>query len=652
MKSGICFLLLNSLLSLQAKEIFEKILLPQKNTPSSSEPRTLTKVEDSDGDGDVGQDGDYSGVGDKGACELFQAVQNIFEHRMIGQEVKNDSNACMCNRMWSALSTYMALSILHMGTAGNTRDQLGSLLGGGQDHHVPPYLQKWLVRTVCGKCNPKKQAKLVLTNAVLVKYTRDNIRLDFLKQMNEEGRIEKNESVSNMYHVQFKHKEAPERINDWAEETTGGMIKNMMKPGQIGSDTAMVVINLLYFNGHWKNKFSPKDTITSVFHTLGGDKTVQLMYKREEMVVGYDSALGYQWVELPYMGDKFAMVAYLPLEAGEDALKNLASILINKTACLEEQETKETKTEVMLFFPKFVMEYEEELTKKMKEKGVKDLFDLEKANFSNMIKDTKEKLAVTSIRQRLKIQVDETGTKAAAATKVIVETNRMGPGEPMKMRFDRPFIFSIVSLPDKLPFLGGLVLNPGEILEEVNDDGEIVEDMVKVDVGLNEAWPESNKTVPETGENYSEYEYDDPYDELPPPTGAGQIIPLLDQFSWCDLKRPEMKRLLNLLETCDKYNISTSECENVKHHCQHGKEENQRQGRHKCDFYIKLCENIVQLRHHCKDALEPLRSTHQKICEEIGTDVSEKVHNFWDEFSIKLKEELNKTDNFPLMEEV
>ena len=130
------------------------------------------------------------------------------------------------------------------------------------------------------------------------------------------------------------------------------------------------------------------------------------MFKREEMVVGYDSALGYQWVELPYIGDKFAMVAYLPIDTAYKAIISLDHILANKTVCVEKQDTEQTKTEVILFFPKFVMEYEEELTKGLKLKGVKDLFDLEKANFSNMIKNTKEKMAVTSIKQRIKIQVE------------------------------------------------------------------------------------------------------------------------------------------------------------------------------------------------------------------------------------------------------
>ena len=70
-------------------------------------------------------------------------------------------------------------------------------------------------------------------------------------------------------------------------------------------------------SGQWKTKFSPGATSKSIFHTPSGDQEVEMMYKKEEMEFGYDSANGYSWVELPYVGDKFAMVAYLPSQ-GED----------------------------------------------------------------------------------------------------------------------------------------------------------------------------------------------------------------------------------------------------------------------------------------------------------------------------------------------
>ena len=80
----------------------------------------------------------------------------------------------------------------------------------------------------------------------------------------------------------------------------------------------------------------------------------------------------------------------------------MQAALANMTVC-EKQES--IKTEVELYFPKFVLEYEEELSERLQEAGVKDVFQLGKANFSNMIKTTKEKMSVTGIMQTTKIQV-------------------------------------------------------------------------------------------------------------------------------------------------------------------------------------------------------------------------------------------------------
>ena len=89
-----------------------------------------------------------------------------------------------------------------------------------------------------------------------------------------------------------------------------------------------VVFSLLIFSnlipsGQWKTKFSPKDTAKTVFHAPSGDKEVEMMYKKEEMEFGFDSENGFSWVELPYVGNKFAMIAYLPTKGGTNTIQNI-----------------------------------------------------------------------------------------------------------------------------------------------------------------------------------------------------------------------------------------------------------------------------------------------------------------------------------------
>ena len=108
-----------------------------------NETESLQKVDDSDG-----QDGDYSGDGDEDACALFQAMKNIFQQHVTKDEAKEGRD--LTNKMWSPLSLYMAISILYMGTAGNTRKQLGKnksvLLRGGDKLIISKFLNIVLIR--------------------------------------------------------------------------------------------------------------------------------------------------------------------------------------------------------------------------------------------------------------------------------------------------------------------------------------------------------------------------------------------------------------------------------------------------------------------------------------------------------------------------
>ena len=50
-------------------------------------------------------------------------MKNIFQQHVTKDKAKEGRD--LTNKMWSPLSLYMAISILYMGTAGNTRKQLG-----------------------------------------------------------------------------------------------------------------------------------------------------------------------------------------------------------------------------------------------------------------------------------------------------------------------------------------------------------------------------------------------------------------------------------------------------------------------------------------------------------------------------------------------
>lgn len=55
-------------------------------------------------------------------------------------------------------------------------------------------------------------------------------------------------------------------INNWVENTTHHMIKDLLPPGTIDQTTDLVLVNAAYFKGMWENKFNPELTKQEVFY--------------------------------------------------------------------------------------------------------------------------------------------------------------------------------------------------------------------------------------------------------------------------------------------------------------------------------------------------------------------------------------------------
>lgn len=63
--------------------------------------------------------------------------------------------------------------------------------------------------------------------------------------------------------------EAPEKINGWAKEHTGGKIPQIID-GPFGDQTILMQLNAVYFNGNWANPFEPDATRPETFTRADG----------------------------------------------------------------------------------------------------------------------------------------------------------------------------------------------------------------------------------------------------------------------------------------------------------------------------------------------------------------------------------------------
>jgi serpin B len=244
-----------------------------------------------------------------------------------------------------------------------------------------------------------------------------------------------------------------EKINAWVEDNTNDRIKNLLKPGMLNDQTQLVLVNAIYFKGNWRHPFDADVTRDQPFH-LTADKRVNVptMIQGEHFKYFADDTK--QVLELPYKGDELSLVVVLPktIDGLGETEKQLDLTAINR-------KLKATRPrEVIVHLPKFKFEYEKTLNEPLMALGMKLAFT-DKADFTGMSPQGDE-LFISIVQHKAFIEVNETGSEAAAATAVAIQLESAMIEPPPTFRADRPFLFHIRHIKTGTVLFMGRVTDP------------------------------------------------------------------------------------------------------------------------------------------------------------------------------------------------
>ena len=241
-------------------------------------------------------------------------------------------------------------------------------------------------------------------------------------------------------------------INAWVSEQTEAMIPELLSQGSVDASTRAVLTNAVYFLGSWASGFDEDFTTEGPFFTPDAEpSTVRFMTKQADM--RYLSREDRQVVGLPYRGFDWALYVVLP------APGELESVGRSLAASGFASGMPRSTERVDLHLPRFRAAWTGSLKDPLRALGMTLPFSREGADFAEMFADNG--VYVDDVIHEAVIEVDETGTEAAAATGVVMVTRSAPrPRQPVLMRVDRPSYFVLMHEPTETPLFVGRVNAP------------------------------------------------------------------------------------------------------------------------------------------------------------------------------------------------
>ncbi len=344
----------------------------------------------------------------------------------------------------SPLSAMIALGMTANGAESETLAEMEKVLGGGISIEK---LNEQLFNYTSSLVSTD-DARFNLANAVWV--TSDpafSINRNFV------------ETIENTFDADIVAADLPKSIDDingWAKEETFGMIPSILNDGDLDASTVMVLLNALALDALWANQADKYACFEDEFK--GTDENIQKVTFMRTECEGYIEGKGVTGIVKNYKGGNYAFLALLP---ESDVYEYAASLDGKDLLKLYDKRIKATGgVEVSAKIPHFSFDCKIEMKEVLKKMGIVKAFSSSEADLSGLGTDSRGNLYISRVIQKTHIDLDNSGTRAAAVTAVTVKAEGgVINAKFYSVNFDRPFLYAIIDTENGLPIFVGVCEN-------------------------------------------------------------------------------------------------------------------------------------------------------------------------------------------------
>ena len=348
------------------------------------------------------------------------------------------------NSVLSPLSVATAMGLVHAGSAGETRREIGLLLSSANDPDLGMAMQ--LPALLQGlSAGGAEVSPLIIANRVWVASAWQ------AKVVPAYSQAAKSKFGGDIVGVAFDDPPAAVKaINSWVSEATKGMIPTLVNESVLQPDTRAVVTNAVYFKSAWARPFDPALTKQLPFGPAG--KTAAMMTDDRSVAAGEFG--GTEVYELPFRGDQFALLMAVPAKD-----RPLSALIAGASGLdLATWRAGLTPKRCILQMPRFSVKLPStSLRAPLQAMGVKTAFSPQ-ADLKPMLGPEAGNVQLSEVMHAASIIIDEAGGEASAATAAIAVAR--SAAMPDLCSVDRPFFYVLLHKPTGAPLFIGQVVDP------------------------------------------------------------------------------------------------------------------------------------------------------------------------------------------------